>query len=273
METTNLAPTVFRFYQTEEELVSFYLHNKLEGKREDLNRFMDRVIPVADIYVYNPWDLPQISGEVSYGDTEQWFFFSPRQESEAHGGRPNHLTTTGSPNHVYSSNNCIIGIKNTMVFYIGRALNGTKTEWNIVNVKAEAEGRASSEHFESLQAEVLRLGAEVEGCLEKCREQNKDADHLREEVERYRAFEFEAVRLRGEKDEEIARLRAKLELKERNPSLDISEVKWPGEEEAEEEERLAKMLAEAEAKKEDGFEDEGAADEEVEAVQPDSDDQ
>ncbi|KAJ7971623.1 NAC domain containing protein [Quillaja saponaria] len=149
MENMNLAPTGFRFYPTEEELVSFYLHNKLEGKREDLNRVMDRIIPVADIYAYNPWDLPQISGEVSYGDTEQWFFFSPRQESEARGGRPNRLTTTGywkatgSPNNVYSSNNRIIGVKKTMVFYIGRAPNGMKTEWMMSEYKA-IKGDASS---------------------------------------------------------------------------------------------------------------------------------
>ncbi|KAJ7949668.1 hypothetical protein O6P43_029977 [Quillaja saponaria] len=120
------------------------------------------------------------------------------------------------------------------------------------------KGEAASEHFESLQAEVLHLGAEVEGWLEKCPEQNKDANRLREEIERYRAFESKTVRLRGEKDKEISRLRAELE------------ARWPGEEEAEEEERLAKMLAEAEADKEDGSENEGGVDEEVKAVQPDS---
>jgi hypothetical protein len=52
-------PPGFRFYPTEDELVSFYLHNKLEGKREDLNRVMSRVIPVVDIYEFNPWDLPR----------------------------------------------------------------------------------------------------------------------------------------------------------------------------------------------------------------------
>ncbi|KAJ7961195.1 hypothetical protein O6P43_016568 [Quillaja saponaria] len=132
-------------------------------------------------------------------------------------------------------------------------------------------------------------------------EQNEEADRLKEEIEWYRAFESEAVRLREEKDEEIARLRAELEvskketratvenfknsddcqkmiydhsnllyangwvscrvwLKERNPSFDISQATWPGEEEAEEEERLAKMLAEAEADKK-----EGSKEEEVEA--------
>ncbi|KAJ7949753.1 hypothetical protein O6P43_030054 [Quillaja saponaria] len=82
---------------------------------------------------------------------------------------------------------------------------------------------------------------------------------LREEVERCRSFESEAVHLREEKDKEIARLKAELE--------------WPSEEEVEEEERLAKMLVEAEADKEEGSEDEGAGDEEVKAVEPDSRDQ
>lgn len=49
----------FRFYPTEEELVSFYLRNKLEARREDLLRVMDRLIPVLDIYGFNPWELPR----------------------------------------------------------------------------------------------------------------------------------------------------------------------------------------------------------------------
>ncbi|KAJ7978407.1 hypothetical protein O6P43_001940 [Quillaja saponaria] len=169
--------------------------------------------------------------------------------------------------------------------------------------KAEAKGRAASEQFKSLQAEVLRLGKKVEGWLDKCREQNEEADRLREEIEWYRACESKVVRLREEKDEEIARLRAELEvykeeagtavenfknsnycrkmiydhgihlyangwvgcrvwLKERNPYLDISEAKWASEEEAYKEERLAKMLAEAEVDMEEGSEDEGAAERE-----------
>lgn len=47
-------PPGFRFYPTEEELVSFYLHNKLDGKRQELHR----VIPVIDIYNIEPWNLP-----------------------------------------------------------------------------------------------------------------------------------------------------------------------------------------------------------------------
>lgn len=48
-------PPGYRFYPTEEELILFYLHNKLEGEREDMNR----VIPVVDIYDYNPSQLPR----------------------------------------------------------------------------------------------------------------------------------------------------------------------------------------------------------------------
>ncbi|KAH7554107.1 hypothetical protein ACOSP7_028887 [Xanthoceras sorbifolium] len=141
-------PPGFRFYPTEEELVSFYLHNKLEGNREDLNRLMGRVIPVVNIYHYNPWDLPQFSEYLCHRDPEQWFFFIPRQESEARGGRPNRLTTTGywkatgSPGYVYSSNRPI-GEKRTMVFYNGRAPSGSKTEWKMNEYKA-IDGEASS---------------------------------------------------------------------------------------------------------------------------------
>lgn len=132
-------PPGYRFYPTEEELISFYLHNMLEGEKEYTIR---TVIPVVNIYDYNPSQLPQISGEASMRDTEQWFFFIPRQESEVRGGRPKRLTNTGywkatgSPNHVYSSDNRIIGVKRTMVFYSGRAPNGKKTDWKMNEYKA-----------------------------------------------------------------------------------------------------------------------------------------
>ncbi|KAJ4970424.1 hypothetical protein NE237_003523 [Protea cynaroides] len=131
-------PLGFRFYPTEEELITFYLRNKLEGTRPDL----DRVIPVFDIYEMDPWQLPQLSGELCRADPEQWFFFSPRQAREARGGRPNRITsagywkTTGSPGYSYSSGNQIIGMKKTMVFYKGRAPSGKKTEWKMNEYRA-----------------------------------------------------------------------------------------------------------------------------------------
>lgn len=48
-------PPGFCFYPTEEELLGFYLHNKLENERtEDI----ERVIPVLDVYGVDPEHLP-----------------------------------------------------------------------------------------------------------------------------------------------------------------------------------------------------------------------
>ncbi|KAF5178501.1 Nac domain-containing protein, partial [Thalictrum thalictroides] len=90
-----------------------------------------------------------ISGELCHGDPEQWFFFCPRQEREARGGRPNRITNsgywkaTGSPGFVYSKDDRVIGVKKTMVFHQGRAPTGTKTKWKMMEYKA-IEGEAIS---------------------------------------------------------------------------------------------------------------------------------
>ncbi|OMO59891.1 No apical meristem (NAM) protein [Corchorus olitorius] len=130
--------TGFRFFPTEEELVSFYLRNQLEGKRREMNL----VIPVLNIYDVEPWDLPPLAGELCRRDTEQWFYFTPRQEREARGGRPNRTTAsgywkaTGSPSYVYSSDDRVIGMKKTMVFYKGKAPSGKKTKWKMNEYRA-----------------------------------------------------------------------------------------------------------------------------------------
>lgn len=86
--------------------------------------------------------VAELSGERCRCDpqVQEWFFFTPKQERQVKGGRPNRLTTTGywkatgSPGYVYSSSdNKIIGVKRTMVFYHGRARSrsGSKTEWKM----------------------------------------------------------------------------------------------------------------------------------------------
>nr|GMD29951.1 NAC domain-containing protein 90-like [Ipomoea batatas] len=147
-------PTGFRFYPTEEELVSFYLRNKIRGERPDI----DLVIPVVNIYLHRPWELPQLAGVVGgHGDYEQWFYFVPGPENIARGGKPNRLTTegywkaTGSPGLVFSLNNRVIGEKRTMVFYTGRAQNGTKTEWKINEYKAVRGDASASTPLSNLE--------------------------------------------------------------------------------------------------------------------------
>ncbi|XP_077234447.1 NAC domain-containing protein 90-like [Tasmannia lanceolata] len=160
----------FRFYPTEEELVEFYLSNKLDRTREDL----DRVIPEVDIYNnLDPWQLPSIAGELCVEDSEQWIFFSPRQEREAHGGRPNRITpsgywkATGSPSFVYSlKDNRVIGVKKTMVFYEGKAPTGKKTKWKVNEYKACEEAASTSNATPKLRHEFSLCRVYVNsGCL------------------------------------------------------------------------------------------------------------
>lgn len=46
-------PPGFRFHPTDDELVSYYLKKKVEGQNFDLE-----VIPVIELYKYEPWELP-----------------------------------------------------------------------------------------------------------------------------------------------------------------------------------------------------------------------
>ncbi|XP_010493320.1 PREDICTED: NAC domain-containing protein 90-like [Camelina sativa] len=141
-EMADEVTTGFRFYPTEEELVAFYLRNQLEG-RSDVS--VHRVIPVLDVFEVEPSHLPNMSGERCRGDVEQWFFFVPRQEREARGGRPSRTTgsgywkATGSPGPVFSKDNRMIGVKKTMVFYTGKAPTGRKTKWKMNEYKAVDE--------------------------------------------------------------------------------------------------------------------------------------
>ncbi|KAL0436286.1 UNVERIFIED_CONTAM: NAC domain-containing protein 90 [Sesamum radiatum] len=161
-----------RFYPTEEELLSFYLHNMLQHNTTNNSKIL-RVIPLLDIYQLHPSQLPSTihptflydfispfqsssfnslfqffgiyvehCGELCRGDTEQWFFFVLRQAREVRGGRPSRTTAsgywkaTGSPTYVYSSDNKVIGVKKSMVFYQGKAPAGAKTKWKMNEYRA-----------------------------------------------------------------------------------------------------------------------------------------
>ncbi|KAF5727538.1 NAC domain-containing protein 90 [Tripterygium wilfordii] len=160
-------PVGFRFYPTEEELVSFYLHNKLQGNIEDQ---LHRVIPCINIYDVEPWHLPRLSAEVCKGSTD-WFFFTPRQEREAKGGRPSRTTATGywkatgSPGWVFSSNNRVIGVRKSMVFYQGKAPHGKKTKWKMNDYIAIDEASSSSSSSSSSPtAAIPKLRQEFRLC-------------------------------------------------------------------------------------------------------------
>ncbi|XP_051113382.1 NAC domain-containing protein 90-like [Andrographis paniculata] len=134
-------PPGYRFYPTEEELITFYLHNHLLHTHNQT--LIRHVIPLLNIYNFDPWHLPKHSGELCRGDTEQWFFFTGRQDRESRGGRPTRSTAsgywkaTGSPSYVRAAAaGKVIGVRKSMVFYKGKAPMGCKTKWKMNEYRA-----------------------------------------------------------------------------------------------------------------------------------------
>ncbi|XP_028780451.1 protein FEZ-like [Neltuma alba] len=117
----------FRFHPTDEELVDFYLKNKIEQKTLPID-----IIKQVDIYKYDPWDLPKMAS--STGEKEL-YFYCQRDRKYRNSARPNRVTragfwkATGTDRPIYSSKGRCIGLKKSLVFYRGRAARGIKTEW------------------------------------------------------------------------------------------------------------------------------------------------
>ncbi|KAK7330879.1 hypothetical protein VNO77_25085 [Canavalia gladiata] len=123
-------PPGFRFHPTDEELVGYYLKRKVEGLEIELE-----VIPVIDLYKFDPWELPEKSF-LPKRDLE-WFFFCPRDRKYPNGSRTNRATkagywkATGKDRKVtcQSTPSTITGYRKTLVFYLGRAPLGDRTDW------------------------------------------------------------------------------------------------------------------------------------------------
>lgn len=120
-------PPGFRFHPTDEELITFYLINKISD-----SSFTGRAIADVDLNKSEPWDLP---GKAKMGEKE-WYFFSLRDRKYPTGVRTNRATntgywkTTGKDKEIYNSvTSELVGMKKTLVFYRGRAPRGEKTNW------------------------------------------------------------------------------------------------------------------------------------------------
>ncbi|XXG79497.1 hypothetical protein AAC387_Pa09g0548 [Persea americana] len=121
-----LAPG-FRFHPTDEEIVSYYLKRKICG----IPLRFDSISEI-DIYRFEPWDLPSKS-RLKTRDLE-WYFFSSLDKKHGNGSRTNRATekgywkTTGKDRPVrrYSRT---VGMKKTLVFHLGRAPHGERSNW------------------------------------------------------------------------------------------------------------------------------------------------
>ncbi|XP_008786297.2 NAC domain-containing protein 71 [Phoenix dactylifera] len=120
-------PPGFRFHPTDDELVGYYLKRKVEGLKIELE-----VIPVIDLYKFEPWELPDKSF-LPKRDME-WFFFCPRDRKYPNGSRTNRATesgywkATGRDRKVVCESS-VHGLRKTLVFYRGRAPGGERTDW------------------------------------------------------------------------------------------------------------------------------------------------
>ncbi|XP_015078540.1 NAC domain-containing protein 79 [Solanum pennellii] len=125
MDEKNLPPG-FRFHPSDEELITYYLSNKVS----DFS-FTNRAIADVDLNKSEPWDLP---AKASMGEKE-WYFFSQKDRKYPTGLRSNRATeagywkTTGKDKEIFRGGVELVGMKKTLVFYKGRAPKGEKTNW------------------------------------------------------------------------------------------------------------------------------------------------
>ncbi|KAF4378926.1 hypothetical protein F8388_022013 [Cannabis sativa] len=120
-------PPGFRFHPTDEELITYYLLNKVLD-----SSFTGRAIAEVDLNKCEPWQLPE---KAKMGEKE-WYFYSLRDRKYPTGLRTNRATeagywkATGKDREIYSSKTCsLVGMKKTLVFYRGRAPKGEKSNW------------------------------------------------------------------------------------------------------------------------------------------------
>ncbi|KAK3408246.1 hypothetical protein EUGRSUZ_J00521 [Eucalyptus grandis] len=92
------------------------------------------------------------------------------QERQARGGRPSRSTAvgywkaTGSPCQVYSSENKVIGMKKSMVFYVGKAPTGRKTKWKLNEYRAIEIISPPAPNSSSSSVPMFRLRHEFTLC-------------------------------------------------------------------------------------------------------------
>ncbi|XP_041027969.1 NAC domain-containing protein 2-like [Juglans microcarpa x Juglans regia] len=120
-------PRGFRFLPTDEELIRYYVINKVLDKPLPLNKFID-----VNIYNYNPDQLAEIYG--GREENEPMYFFSPRERKYANGSRPNRVTgtghwrATGKDKHIPAMGPTI-GFTTALGFHEGKSKKDKKTKW------------------------------------------------------------------------------------------------------------------------------------------------
>ncbi len=94
---------------------------------------------------------------IGTGPQNEWYFFSHKDKKYPTGTRTNRATTagfwkaTGRDKAIFLANACRIGMRKTLVFYVGRAPHGKKTDWIMHEYRLEdADDSQSASSVSSL---------------------------------------------------------------------------------------------------------------------------
>ncbi|KAI5346003.1 hypothetical protein L3X38_013882 [Prunus dulcis] len=122
-------PVGFRFRPTDEELVDYYLKNKVQG----MDFHAEGIIDEIDILKFEPWDL--VAKSLMKPDDENGFFFSqPEYTQKKHTKRSTEVgfwKITGREHEIRTRDRrrTVIGKKRILTFYIGHGRKSDKTNW------------------------------------------------------------------------------------------------------------------------------------------------
>ncbi|KAJ1264613.1 hypothetical protein BS78_08G012900 [Paspalum vaginatum] len=136
-------PPGFRFHPTDEEIITSYLLQKFLNPS-----FAPRAMGEVDLNKCEPWDLPC---KAKMGEKE-WYFFCHKDIKYPNGMRTNRATkegywkATGKDREIFKKPGSgggreVVGMKKTLVFYMGRAPKGSRTNWVMHEFRIEGNSR------------------------------------------------------------------------------------------------------------------------------------
>lgn len=186
MMASNGQPSVppgFRFHPTDEELLYYYLRKKVSYEAIDLD-----VIREIDLNKLEPWDLKD-KCKIGTGPQNEWYFFSHKDKKYPTGTRTNRATAagfwkaTGRDKAIHLSNSKRIGMRKTLVFYIGRAPHGQKTDWIMHEYRLEEESAPDLQEDGWVVCRVFkkknhRVGFQAEMGQERQDHHQESHDHI-----------------------------------------------------------------------------------------------